>query len=105
MRGKEGTSKTLPAGLVFCQYCRTIESEAAPQRFLSWRTKGTSSQNPASAPEVVPNKTPGTQLRLQAMINRPAMEQSLLREWRSETGGADLAAEVTWMLCCGATLI
>ena len=77
MSGKEGTSKRLPAGLTFCQYCRTIESEAAPQRFLSWRTKGTSSQNPGASGSAL-SATPRNEVRLQANNSRcPVIWKSL----------------------------
>ena len=94
MWGKEGTSKELPAGLAFCQYCRTIETEAAPQRFLSWRTKGTSSQNPGSAPESALSKTPSAEVRVHANSSRPAIWNESTEGSRLRTGAAASAAEV-----------
>src|SRR5512138_2058635 len=95
MSGKGGTSIELPAGLALCQYCNIIETEAAPQRFLAWRTKGTSSQNPGSPSESAPSDTHSTdEARIHAGSTLPATGASLLplcriREWESQ-----LAAEV-----------
>src|SRR4030095_13783292 len=107
MWGKEGTSKKLPAGLAFCQYCKTIETEAAPQRFLSWRTKGTSSQNPGSAPGSALSMTPGNEVRVQTSDNLPATEANLLRicrfrDWESHLAAEVISTEGSYLLCCGA---
>src|SRR5262245_38215899 len=74
MSGNEGISVELPAGLAFCKYCRTIATEAAPQRFLSWRTKGTSSQTTESVS--ASGNTTGTRIRVHTSSSSPALGDS-----------------------------
>lgn len=95
MSGKEGSSIEPPAGLALCQYCNIIETEAAPQRFLVWRTNGTSSQNPCSSPESAFNDNGCiNEVRLHASSTVLAIEASLLRVRSVQNLESHMAAEI-----------
>src|SRR5262245_41882646 len=102
MSGNEGTSVELPTGLAFCQYCRTIATDAAPQRFLSWRTKGTSSQTPGSVSAF--GNTTGTRIRVHTNSSGPALGDSLFSVGNVLDGNGGLAKIVNCVASQGTWL-